>query len=217
MSERPELPVVEPDDPIASTVSRREALGVIGLIPAVALFEWKPAAAERAAVAAQRALGEVAQGKPYVPKNFTAHEWRTVRMLVDYIIPRDARSGSATDAAVPEFMDFMIGERTDMRVPLKGGLAWLDTECRERNGIAFVGATDGQRRAILDDIAYPKKAPAALGHGVAFFNSFRDLTAGGFFSSKMGVADVQYLGNTAVPEWKGCPKPATDKLGVSYT
>lgn len=217
MSERPGLPVVAPDDPIASIVSRREALGVIGMIPAVALFEWKPAAAERAAVAAKRALTEAAQGKPYVPKNFTAHEWRTVRMLVDYIIPRDARSGSATDAGVPEFMDFILGEYTDRQIPMKGGLAWLDNESQHRNKVTFVAATDAQRRAILDDIAFPKKAPPALSHGVAFFNSFRDLTAGGFFSSKMGVADLQYIGNTAVPEWKGCPKEATDKLGVSYT
>jgi hypothetical protein len=214
MSERPTLPVIEKAD---NALSRRDALGIIGLIPAVALFEWKPAAAERAAVAAQKALSEVAQGKAYVPKNFTAHEWRTVRMLVDYIIPRDKRSGSATDAGVPEFMDFMIGERTDMQVPLKGGLAWLDTECRERNGVAFVGATDAQRRAILDDIAWPKKARPEMSQGVAFFNSFRDFTAGGFFSSKMGVADVQYIGNTAIAEWKGCPKAATDKLGVSYS
>jgi gluconate 2-dehydrogenase gamma chain len=214
MSERPTLPVIEKAD---NALSRRDALGIIGLIPAVALFEWKPAAAERAAVAAQKALSEVAQGKAYVPKNFTAHEWRTVRMLVDYIIPRDKRSGSATDAGVPEFMDFMIGERTDMQVPLKGGLAWLDTECRERNGVAFVGATDAQRRAMLDDIAWPKKARPEMSQGVAFFNSFRDFTAGGFFSSKMGVADVQYIGNTAIAEWKGCPKAATDKLGVSYS
>ena len=215
MTDRPELPVVDAE-PAANTLSRRDALGVLGMIPAVALFEWKTAAAERAALAAQRALNEVAQGKPYVPKNFTAHEWRTVRMLVDYVIPRDARSGSATDAGVPEFMDFMLGERTNMQAPMKGGLAWLDSEMKDRHNVTFVAATDAQRRALLDQIAYPKKAPSELSHGVSFFNSFRDLTAGGFFSSKMGVADVQYIGNTAVPEWKGCPKSATDKLGVSY-
>ena len=216
MTERPKLPVVDQSDDSVNVVSRRDALGLIGMIPAVALFEWKPAAAERAAVAAQRALAEVAQGKPYVPKNFKAHEWRTVRMLVDYIIPRDARSGSATDAGVPEFMDFMIGERTNMQAPMKGGLKWLDNEMKDRHNVTFVAATDAQRRALLDQIAYPKKAPPELSHGVSFFNSFRDLTAGGFFSSKMGVADVQYIGNTAIAEWKGCPKATTDKLGVSY-
>jgi gluconate 2-dehydrogenase gamma chain len=217
MSDRPTLPVVDPATENQSTLSRRDALGVLGMIPAIALFEWKPAAAERAALAAHRALTEVAQGKAYVPKNFTAHEWRTVRLLVDYIIPRDARSGSATDAGVPEFMDFMIGERTDMQLPLKGGLAWLDTESRERHTVTFAAATDAQRRAILDDIAWPKKARPDMSHGVAFFNSFRDFTAGGFFSSKMGVADVKYIGNTALAEWKGCPQAATDKLGVSYS
>lgn len=216
MSRRPRLPVLDADRAGESTLTRRDALGIMGMIPAVALFEWKPAAAERAALAAQKALAEVAQGKPYVPKNFTPHEWRTVRLLVDYVIPRDERSGSATDAGVPEFMDFMLGERTDMQTPMKGGLAWLDTESRRRQRVTFAVATDAQRRAILDDIAWPKKAPSSMSHGVAFFNSFRDLTAGGFFSSKMGVADVQYIGNSAVAEWKGCPKAATDRLGVSY-
>ena len=213
MSERPKLPIVDAE-PAANTLSRRDALGVIGMIPAVALFEWKPAAAERAAVAAQRALAEVAQGKPYVPKSFTAHEWRTVRMLVDYVIPRDARSGSATDAGVPEFMDFMLGERTNMQAPMKGGLAWLDSEMKDRHDVTFVAATEAQRRALLDQIAYPKKAPAELSHGVSFFNSFRDLTASGFWTSRMGVKDLEYTGNVYVPEWTGCPDEVLQKLGL---
>lgn len=216
MTERPKLPVVDADEPSQSVLSRRDAVGILGMIPAIALFEWKPAAAERAAIAAHKALTEVAQGKPYVPKNFSPHEWRTVRLLVDYVIPRDSRSGSATDAGVPEFMDFMLGERTDMQVPMKGGLAWLDTESRHRHNVTFAAATDAQRRAILDDIAWPKKARPELAHGVSFFNRFRDLTASGFFSSDMGYKDVRFVGNVFNPGWNGCPPEAMAKLGVSH-
>jgi hypothetical protein len=194
-------------------LSRRQALAALAAIPAVAVLEPPVATVERASRAAADAL---AGGAPYVPKFFTRAEWRTVRMLADYVIPRDERSGSATDAGVPEFMDFIMTDFPSMQVPMRGGLAWLDGESRRRSGKGFVAATDAERRAILDDIAFPKKAPPAMSHGVAFFNRFRDLTASGFFSSKMGVADLRYIGNTFVAEWKGCPEPALRKLGVSY-
>jgi len=138
-------------------------------------------------------------------------------MLVDYVIPRDARSGSATDARVPEFMDFLMADKdgsATSKLAMRGGLAWLDGECRRRFRKNFVTATDAQRRLVLDDIAWPKKAPAELSHGVAFFNRFRDLTASGFFSSEMGWRDVRYVGNVALPEWNGCPPEALRKLGV---
>ena len=137
-----------------------------------------------------------------------------MRLLVDLIIPKDERSGSATDAGVPEFMDFMMTDRPQMQEPMRGGLAWLDGECRERFGAAFVDASDPQRRALLDDIAWPARAKPAMSQGVAFFTRFRDLTASGFWSSKPGVADLPSIGNTVVPEWRGCPEPQLQKLGV---
>src|SRR2546422_203943 len=73
-----------------------------------------------------------------------------------------------------------------------------------------------ERAAVLDDIAWPKKAKPAVGPGVAFFNAFRDLTASGFWSSKMGVQDLRYMGNVVVPEWKGCPDEQLKNLGVKY-
>ena len=94
-------------------------------------------------------------------KFFTAHEWATVRMLVDYIIPRDERSGSATDAKVPEYMDFLLAEKdanVNTQIAIRGGLGWLDTECHKRFEKTFIAATDAQRREVLDDIAYPQKA-----------------------------------------------------------
>jgi hypothetical protein len=166
--------------------------------------------------AAEFAATARAEGRAYEPKVFTPHEWDTVRVLVDLIIPKDERSGSATDAGVPEFMDFMLGDDPDLQTPIRGGLAWLDHECDDRYGKTFIACADAERAALLDDIAWPKRAKPEHAAGVAFFNRFRDFTASGFFSSKMGVQDLRYIGNTFVSEWKGCPPEALAKLGVNY-
>ena len=137
-------------------------------------------------------------------------------MLADLVIPPDERSGGATDAGVPEFMDFMMLEREDEQLWMRGGLAWLDAESERRFGRRFTAASDPQRRSLLDDIAWPARAEPRLSQGAAFFTAFRDLTASGFWSSKIGVADLEYQGNTVVPEWSGCPPEALRKLGVTY-
>lgn len=150
----------------------------------------------------------------YQPTVFTPHEWETVNVLVDIIIPRDERSGSATDAGVPEFMDRILVLYPEDSLPIRGGLAWLDHECADRFGRPFTQCNANERNAVLDDIAWPNRAKPEFSQGVAFFNRFRDFTATGFFSSKMGVADLQYQGNTFVPQWTGCPPAALHKLGV---
>src|SRR5690606_30760621 len=123
---------------------------------------------------------------------FTGHEWRTVRVLVDMIIPADEKSGSATDAEVPEFMDFILNEASESRQrSMREGFARLDGFTHGRYRVPFADASDAQRREILDAIAWPARAPEALGELVAFFNSLRDLTAAGFFSSRMGYEDLE--------------------------
>jgi hypothetical protein len=139
-----------------------------------------------------------------------------VRLLVDLIIPKDGRSGSATDAGVPEFMDFMMIDQPTRQIAMRGGLAWLDSECQERFDKTFLDCAETERSAVLDDIAWPAKARPELSHGVAFFNSFRDLTASGFWTTRMGIDDLQYMGNRSVARWNGCPPEALKKLGVSY-
>ena len=197
-------------------VTRRDALKAFAAVGMASMLDVSAPAMERTL----RGMEDLdQQGTPYAPKFFTRHEWRTVRMLADYVIPRDDRSGSATDAKVPEFMDFLMSDKDaseGSKTSMRGGLAWIDNEARHRFGKTFIDATDTQRRAILDDIAWPKKAKPEFSHGVAFFNRFRDLTASGFFSSAMGWRDVQYMGNTFNPNWNGCPQPALDKLGVTY-
>jgi len=139
-----------------------------------------------------------------------------VRVLVDLIIPKDGRSGSATDAGVPEFMDFMMVDDPGRQTPMRGGLAWIDHECEDRFDKRFLECTPAERAAVLDDIAWPQKAKPELAHGVAFFSNFRDLTASGFWTTRMGIDDLQYMGNRSVARWNGCPPEALKKLGVSY-
>src|SRR5262249_38694177 len=138
-------------------------------------------------------------------------------VLVDLIIPRDERSGSATDAGVPEFMDFMMIDQPRRQIAMRGGLALIDRLSVQRFGSRFVTVNDAQRRQLLDEIAYTTNQDPGLSHAVAFFSSFRDLTASGFWSSRTGVADLQYQGNVFVDEWNGCPAPALEKLGVKYS
>ena len=197
--------------------SRREALGIMAAVPVAQVLDLTPPVLERAMRAAEDAVaGRDAGGAPFTPKFFTAHEWRSVRMLADYIIPRDERSGSATDAGVPEFMDFIMIDRPTEQTWMRGGLAWLDIRCGALYGKRFIECTLAQRSEMLDAIAYPRKAKPDASQGVEFFNRLRDLTASGFYTSKMGIKDLQYMGNMMLTEWKGCPDAALKKLGVSY-
>lgn len=148
---------------------------------------------------------------------FSVPQMAAVRVLADLIIPADDRSGSATDAGVPEFMDFTVSEAPDRtKQAWRDGLAWLDAECGRRYGTTFVACTDAERARVADDIAWPGKAPAALGPGVEFFTRARDLVAAGYFSSSMGVQALAYRGGVFVPDWQGCPPEALGKLGVTY-
>jgi hypothetical protein len=191
---------------------RRDALKILLAAPA-ATFTWTDAEAAQAAAAAQAVRFAP---KPFVPKFFTPGEYQLVRTLVDIIIPKDERSGSATDVGVPEFMDFMMIDQPTRQVAMRGGLAWIDVECEKRYDKVFVNCTESERASVLDDIAWAAKAKPEHAHGVAFFNSFRDLTAGGFWTTKVGIEDLQYLGNRSVARWNGCPDEALKKLGVSY-
>jgi hypothetical protein len=198
-------------------MNRRSALRAFASAPVAAALVWTDAEAQQAHQHATRARAQAAKtGAAFKPKFFTPHEYATVALLGDLIIPKDERSGSATDAGVPEFMDFMMVDQPTRQTAMRGGLAWLDVQCLERFNKTFAGCRPGERTQVLDDIAFPAKARPEMSQGVAFFNSFRDLTASGFWSSKIGVQDLQYQGNTFVAEWKGCPDEAVKKLGVKY-
>ena len=195
-------------------MNRREMLQLMAVLPLAGVLDFEPASVERAAVHARTALQQPRAGQE--PLFFTPAEMQTVRTLADLVIPRDGRSGSASDAGVAEFIDFMMTDRPSMQIPMRGGLLWLDTESNKRFDRVFTAASESEQKQILDDIAWPDRAPEELSHGVAFFNRFRDLVSSGFWSSKMGMEDLRYMGNTVVPVWNGCPDDALRHLGVSY-
>ena len=223
--------------PSAATtpVTRRAALKVLGAVPIAGALIGGAAFAQQGTPQQQspqlpkqthETASPPAEGTgKNPPKNepkrafFTAAEWRTVSVLADDIIPRDSRSGSATDAGVPAYIDYQLGAREtedDTRVAIRGGLAWLNTESRSRFSKSYASLSADQRHRILDDIAWPDRAKPAFSHGTAFFSRFRDLVGAGFFSSAMGWKDLRYEGNVFNPNWQGCPEAAMSKLGVSH-
>ncbi len=148
---------------------------------------------------------------------FTAAELAKLGRLADLIIPSDERSGSATDSGALVYMDFVVGESSPKtQQAWRDGLKWYDDESQRRFQKMFIECTDAQRGEILDSVAWPAKTDQALKPQAEFFNRLRDLTASAFFSSKMGVADLGYVGNVPNPVWTGAPKAALDELGVSY-
>ena len=200
-------------------LNRRDALKALGIAPLAGMLDWSAPSMERAQKFVAGLEPAEASFAAYTPKFFTAHEWKTVRVLADMVIPKDERSGSATDAKAPEFMDFILVEKDTSeasKVSMRGGLAWLDTEMRKRFGKDFLSSADADRRAVLDDIAFPKKVTPELRRGSQWFDRFRNNVGAAFFSSAMGWKDLQYMGNVFNPGWNGCPPEATSKLGVSY-
>lgn len=146
---------------------------------------------------------------------FTDHEMQTVTVLGNLIIPADDKSGNAEEAGVPEFIEFMMKDQPWHQTGMRGGLRWLDMESMKLADKSFVELSEAQQKQILDQIAYPEVAKPEMSQGVSFFNNFRDFVATGFFTSKMGIDDLQYKGNTA-NVWKGSPPEVLKKLNVSY-
>lgn len=147
-------------------------------------------------------------------KFFTDHERASLKKLVDVIIPADATSGSASDAGTVEFIEFMMWDVPANQTPMRGGLRWLDLECHERFGKAFLDCKPEEYEKVLDDIAFPEVARPEMSQGVAFFNIARNFACTGFFTSKIGVEYLGYLGNKAAA-WDGPPQEWLDRLGVS--
>ena len=147
---------------------------------------------------------------------FSKEEMTTITILSDIIIPKDAVSGSASDAKVPDFIEFIVKDMPTHQTPMRGGLRWLDIESLKRFDKPFATITEKQRLEIVDDIAYPAKAKPAMKQGVAFFNLMRNLTATGFYTSEIGVKDIGYLGNMP-NQWNGVPDDVLKQYHLAYT
>lgn len=147
---------------------------------------------------------------------FTPNEMATITILGDIIIPKDEVSGSASEAKVPGFIEFIVKDMPEHQVPMRGGLRWLDMQCLNRYNNSFADCNNQQQIEMVDAIAYPKKARPGMKQGVAFFNLIRNLTATGFYTSEIGGKDVGYIGN--VPNnWNGVPDDVLKQYGIAYS
>ena len=143
----------------------------------------------------------------YTPKFFPPHQYATLVFLCDTIIPKDEKSGGAVEGGAPEFIDLLTSENEDYQLAFGGGLMWLDSFCADRFGSTFLDSTPSQQKEALDLIAYRKNSIAdpSLTQGVTFFARLRQITCDGFYTSKIGIEDLQYIGNTALASFPGCP------------
>lgn len=148
-------------------------------------------------------------------KFFSDHEMATITVLADIILPADENSGSASDAEVPAFIEFIAKDMPSHQLPLRGGLMWLDHEANSRFGTPFVKSSREQQIAIVDDIAYPGQVKPEHSQGARFFSLMRDLTMTGFYTTKIGIDDLGYIGNTP-NVWDGVPEEELKKHGLEY-
>jgi gluconate 2-dehydrogenase gamma chain len=204
-------------------MNRRESLKAIGittLSAGVLLDACKQKPAEKVTTNVgkeennDRQAGEAERDKKLREETFfTAHEMATITVLGDIIIPKDDRSGSASDAGVPEFIEFIVKDMPDHQLPMRGGLRWMDVQSLNRYGKPFKDCPKQQQLELVDEIAYPAKAKPEMQQGVAFFNRMRSLVASGFFSSKMGIEDLGYVGNQP-NKWEGVPSEIIRQYGL---
>src|ERR1700712_745613 len=205
-------------------MNRRESLKAISLttISAGLLLdackpktaeEGKPVVADKAAGPDRQPIEAERDKRLNAETFFTPHEMAAITVLGDIIIPKDERSGSASDAKVPEFIEFIVKDMPEHQVPMRGGLRWLDLQCLNRYNKTFVDASNAQQIEMVTEIAYPKKAKPEMHQGVAFFNRMRNLTATGFFTTRMGIDDIGYVGN-APGKWEGVPADVLKHYGM---
>jgi hypothetical protein len=204
-------------------MNRRDSLKAIGLTSlSTALLVDACKSDKKTAETVEAASGDEAGRQPYEverdknlhnEKYFTDHEMATITVLGDIIMPKDDKSGSASDAKVPDFIEFIVKDIPDHKLPMRGGLRWLDLQCLKRYEHTFKDCSHNQQIEMVTEIAYPAKAKPEMKQGVAFFNLMRDLTASGFFTSKIGLADIGYMGN-APGKWTGVPDDVLRQYGL---
>ena len=191
------------------------SLGLVGLNPQVIAAEQLTAPEVPAKAGNGRQDFEAARdAKLKADKFFTPQELLTVTVLADIIIPADDSSKSASQVAVPAFIEFMMKDQPFQQTPMRGGLNWLNSKCFKLYGQPFVKCTKAQQIELVDQIAYPELAKPEMTQGVAFFNMMRNLTASGYFSSKEGIADIGYMGNKP-NQWDGVPADVLKQYGLN--
>jgi Gluconate 2-dehydrogenase subunit 3 len=193
-------------------IRRRDLLKALSVVPAAFIPVGATVAAGKTV-----AVGETAQAAAACQrKAFNDHQWETIKVLSNLIIPADERSSSASQAGVPAFIDDWLDFRGGkIKTEILGGLTWLDIECNRLFGHDFVACDASKQKQVLDRIAYPDKAASQDRNYAAFFTRLRDLVASGFFSSEMGVKDLPYLGNAPANEFPGCPPEVLSAINAN--
>tara|TARA_R100001369_G_scaffold92698_2_gene139196 strand:+ start:1183 stop:1902 length:720 start_codon:yes stop_codon:yes gene_type:complete len=148
---------------------------------------------------------------------FNEHELETIAVLGDLILPANEEFGSASDAGVPDFIEFMAKDIPEMQTTIRGGLMWLDHSSNTEFGAEFKSAPEEQQKQLLDAIAYPdiKVPEAERPLEIQFFSLMRNLTITGYYTSKIGIQDLGYKGNTPTV-WDGVPEDVLKQHGVAY-
>jgi hypothetical protein len=152
------------------------------------------------------------------PLLFTAAQRRTAGALCDVIIPADSTSPSASAVGVVEFLDEWVSApyalQQQDRTLILDGLAWMDDEAGRRFAHGFAALKENQQRMICDDICSVKAAKPDFVAAARFFARYRDLTAGGYYSTASGRKDLQYIGNVPLTAFEGPPPALLQKLGI---
>ncbi|AWL09837.1 gluconate 2-dehydrogenase subunit 3 family protein [Aquirufa nivalisilvae] len=197
------------------------SLGLAALNPQVKAMEALEGAPDPKKVAPLkvpngRTMDEAERDAKLMAEKFlNAHELATITILSDIIIPADGKSGSASQSGVTKFIEFIVKDKPEFKTPMRGGLRWLDGESKRRFSKLFTEITPKQRIEIVEDIAYPEKVKPQFSQGVNFFTLMRNLTATGFYTSRIGLDDLAYKGNTP-NDWKGVPDDVLKQYGLSY-
>jgi hypothetical protein len=146
---------------------------------------------------------------------FSNHELVTIAVLCDIILPKENPNGGALDAGVPDFVEFISKERENFKIPLRGGIMWLDNYAIRHNGADFISLSESSRLMICDLIAYPEEKATELQPGIQFFSLIRDLTMTGYYTTELGFRDLGYQGNS--PNiWDGVPEEILQRHGKKY-
>ena len=194
----------------SKNITRRDILRTLtaGVVTG-SVLKVIPAQAAEYAHRMIQAEKSVAPSGAYKPKFFTAHQYKLLQALCNTIIPPDEHGGGAVEAGAPEFIDLLTSENQEYQLTLGGGLMWLDGNCSDRFGKDYLNCTPAQQKQILDLIAYREngRKNASLSQGVNFFAFLRKLTCDGYFTSEIGIKDLQYIGNKFMRNFPGCPPP----------
>jgi len=199
-------------------------LGLAGLSPQVKAAEWLDPLVPSETAEGEKGGKDFEQfgrtdyekerdAKLFAQQFFNKQELKTIGVLADIIIPKDGRSGSATEAGVVELIEFMAKDKPELQTPLRGGLVWLNTESNKRFEKKFTDCSPAQQLEIVEDIAYPQRKKPGISQGIAFFSLMRNLTASAFWTSQIGLNDLGYMGNTP-NQWTGVPEEVLKQYGL---